>query len=84
MAASIAANREGWDEEAGAREGCSGLRRRSGDAVREMKTSRGDAALQQGKQKEAPWTSSCSFRQTAGEELGRLEHKIEQGGAAAG
>ena len=35
------------------------------------------------KHKEAPWTSSCSFRRTPGEELGRLEHKIEQGGAAA-
>ena len=36
------------------------------------------------KHKEAPWTSSYSFRRTAGEELRRLEHKIEQGGDAAG
>ena len=44
--------------------------------MREMKTSRGDVALRQGKQKEAPWTSSCSFRRTAGEELGRLDAEV--------
>ena len=59
---------------------------------RETKTSRGDVALRQGKQKEAPWTSSCSFRWTAGEELGRLDtdgmqargDEAEEAGFAAG
>ena len=43
---------------------------------RETKTSRGDVALRQGKQKEAPWTSSCSFWRTAGEELGCLDAEV--------
>ena len=59
---------------------------------RETKTSRGDVALRQGKQKEAPWTSSCLFRRTAGEELGRLDtdglqargDEAEEAGFAAG
>ena len=70
MAASIAANRGGLDE--------------WGDDGARDEDEQGRCSPAAEKQKEAPWTSSCSFRRTAGEELGRLEHNIEQGGAAAG